>query len=395
MGGGVFFAWIIFLVLMAFGIALALLGLLFFVLPLVTGMVHWPDVTRGLGTIFSLDVKKIGAMGSEGLSAAGIVLGLGGAVLVLVFGALTNLLKRTGTRAITVQPLAPVSAGGFIITAEGVYTRQVKNILPGSTCYRLHSWRSLTLDRVNEKAGYVGLADGSALLMLRAKERGAKGAEDFARMKQTIQSNLSAAAMAPPAEGKKKAAAPRRRGGFRWVVAAAMVAVILVGDLIAASSLDRVSKGKAGDQACDVDGRSLAASTTFTIMVPDIAAMALQYNPSMPYGQSGMPYSPPITPYKPITTVIPTFPRPRPFLIIKDGKIVREYCETHGLLYATIHPIAAASATMPALRATLKEKGFGEAMLQYGGNIDAFCIWFMVAAVVIGVAAPKVYAYRQ
>ena len=53
MGGGVFFAWTIFLVLMAFGIALAFLGLLFFVLPLATGTAHWPDVTRGLGTLFS------------------------------------------------------------------------------------------------------------------------------------------------------------------------------------------------------------------------------------------------------------------------------------------------------------------------------------------------------
>lgn len=74
---------------------------------------------------------------------------------------------------------------------------------------------------------------------------------------------------------------------------------------------------------------------------------------------------------------------------------MREYCETHGLLYAIIHPIATASATMPALRATLKEKGLGEAMLQYGGIINTFGIWFMAGAIVIGVAAPKIYAYRQ
>lgn len=421
LSGGAFTAWFTLFTVRAFAIAFAILGVLLFVLPLAMGLSHGPDISKGIGALLSFDVKKIAAMGQEGLAAAGAVLGLGGLILTLVLGALAGLIHTRGAKAIMVQPLAPVQAGGFIITTDGIYTQPPRRTVRGVGGYRLHPWRALAwgrgadekADRADGKAGRAGrigrieLFRGSTRLLLRVESG------DFARVHGAIRANLApeggggdqgetrSAANSPShapasAPARTLANSPTRRRALRWLAAAVAIGLLLVADLAAAQRFDRLTKGKPGDQACDVDGRSLAAFTSFTVMIPDVTATALQYNSFLMSRSSGLPSMPPPgTVYKPQTSLIPVFPRPRPFLVIEEGKVVQEYCELHGFLYAIVHPLRAITTAWPAAKAAMKDRGFTGAIDAYGTIAYAADIWLLMVGIVIAAAAPRTYVFRQ
>ncbi len=145
----------------------------------------------------------------------------------------------TSAKVRMVAPLLPGSRRDYVLSEEGIYTRQLASRF-GNKLYRLRPWESLSLHLVDDKRQQIVLKQSKTLLRLRARI-------DFAAARSTVLAHLPPDRLTPP----------KRAPAFRWGVLSLAVFVVIAADLGARVLLMALSTGHPGDGACDLCGASL------------------------------------------------------------------------------------------------------------------------------------------
>lgn len=148
------------------------------------------------------------------------------------------------------------------------------------------------------------------------------------------------------APGGRKNKAPAKRIGFVQGLVSALIAAACVTGLLwsidgrASAYFERLTRGKADDNRCDICQSRLGPSVV-SFSVPG-------FNPNFNPAAQPNNITNPLYANQTRVMAVPSL-HPAPCHVYAGGRRVHEYCEGHGISYAIIHPITAASAAIPAL----------------------------------------------
>jgi hypothetical protein len=285
----------------------------------------------------------IGSIRGEPAPATWAVVGAG-AFLFLAFVAAMLLMEKMMASK-TVVSLLPIKNGLFFLTEEGVYLRRLFNVFTRTRWYTFYPWIVLSIDSVDEKGGFILLKKGKTMLRLDLAGKNAVGLENFERMIEIIRSRVS---VEVPAEG-------RARRGYKWIRVIVVFCLLFFVYQAGAVFFDSQTKGKPGDNACDLCGASLGLRD--------------------PWSQSS------------------------PLSVVKDGKLTREYCEFHGVVYCTLHPSTSVSLLKSTVDEAIQEDK--NVALSLGRMIipifSPLLIWAAVLFITIFSGFPEAYhrGYKQ
>jgi|GEM_PF-3638038 len=313
-GKGFYFLYFVFALLITTAMVVGTVGLLAFLIPVVTGLVVLPDIVGNLGVIATRDAVRIAALGSGkgagagGVAAFGILVALALAAVTLVLFWLLRGVKKARTHRETVPLLLPAGTKNFFLGTEGIYTLQFGNRFTGGRWYRFRPWESLHLSVLDEKKGRIGLVHGIVSLRLVAGKGAETRRQNFRVMKDIVLDHL-------PAERR---AVPARLRALRRGVTVAVLGVLFLSNLAAAGYLESLSGSKVGDRVCDVCSRRAAVTLTGVSTVDG--------------GSAG-------------------------------EELLHEYCLLHGTVSQIIHPFTAVKSVVRVLVPAVKQLGFSQAML--------------------------------